>query len=170
RPNERRTQPPICAPHSNRPLGPPCYRSFNQRLARLYPLPAPRPAPPPCAPHSFPSAASSPLHLPAGHGELWAPPDSGSSTSGSYVVSCTDARPSPSPHFLPSAASSPVAPACWPQGKILPPSTPRLSRYSSPQAGRPQAKITHACPPLSRPGTRRELWAPPDSGSSSIGS
>src|SRR2546429_683519 len=39
--------------------------------------------------------------------ELWAPPDSGSSTSGSYVVSCTDARPSPSTHFLPSAASSP---------------------------------------------------------------
>src|SRR5436190_16310597 len=39
--------------------------------------------------------------------ELWAPPGSGSSTSGSYVVSCTDARPSPSTHFLPSAASSP---------------------------------------------------------------
>src|SRR5438132_14260694 len=39
--------------------------------------------------------------------ELWAPPDSGSSTSGSYVVSCTDARPSPPTHFLPSAASSP---------------------------------------------------------------
>src|SRR5439155_500162 len=40
--------------------------------------------------------------------ELWAPPDRGSSTSGSYVVSCTDARPSPPPHFLPSAASSPA--------------------------------------------------------------
>src|SRR6266566_339560 len=39
--------------------------------------------------------------------ELWAPPDSGSSTSGSYVVSCTDARPQPPTHFLPSAASSP---------------------------------------------------------------
>src|SRR5207302_402844 len=39
--------------------------------------------------------------------ESWAPPDSGSSTSGSYVVSCTDARPSPPTHFLPSAASSP---------------------------------------------------------------
>src|SRR5438128_1370337 len=39
--------------------------------------------------------------------ELWAPPDSGSSTSGSYVVSCTDARPEPPTHFLPSAASSP---------------------------------------------------------------
>src|SRR5437016_13342685 len=35
------------------------------------------------------------------------PPDSGSSTSGSYVVSCTDARPLPPTHFLPSAASSP---------------------------------------------------------------
>src|SRR2546430_5746114 len=40
-------------------------------------------------------------------GELWAPLDSGSSTSGSYVVSCTDARPEPPTHFLPSAASSP---------------------------------------------------------------
>src|SRR5256885_1948990 len=39
--------------------------------------------------------------------ELWAPPDSGSSTSGSYVVSCTDVRPPPPTHFLPSAASSP---------------------------------------------------------------
>src|SRR6266566_519878 len=40
--------------------------------------------------------------------ELWAPPGSGSSTSGSqHVVSCTDARPSPPTHFLPSAASSP---------------------------------------------------------------
>src|SRR2546427_12188522 len=39
--------------------------------------------------------------------ESWAPPDSGSSTSGSHVVSCTDARPSPPTHFLPSAASSP---------------------------------------------------------------
>src|SRR5438552_14832479 len=39
--------------------------------------------------------------------ELWAPPDSGSATRGSYVVSCTDARPSPPTHFLPSAASSP---------------------------------------------------------------
>src|SRR5437667_1743557 len=39
--------------------------------------------------------------------ELWAPPDRGSATSGSYVVSCTDARPSPPTHFLPSAASSP---------------------------------------------------------------
>src|SRR5438477_8079331 len=33
--------------------------------------------------------------------ESWAPPDSGSSTSGSYVVSCTDARPSPPTHFPP---------------------------------------------------------------------
>jgi len=54
--------------------------------------------------------------------ESWAPPDSGSSTSGSYVVSCTDARPepftAPPSHFLPSAASSPVAPACWPREKF----------------------------------------------------
>src|SRR5438128_6433011 len=43
----------------------------------------------------------------AGHSKrIVAPPDSGSSTSGSYVVSCTDARPSPPTHFLPSAASS----------------------------------------------------------------
>src|SRR5438876_6308762 len=33
--------------------------------------------------------------------ESWAAPDSGSSTSGSYVVSCTDARPSPPTHFPP---------------------------------------------------------------------
>src|SRR5438270_92367 len=39
--------------------------------------------------------------------ELWAPPDSGSATSGSYVVSCTDVRPPPPTHSLPSAASSP---------------------------------------------------------------
>src|SRR5438067_402569 len=44
----------------------------------------------------------------AGHSKrIVGPPDSGSSTSGSYVVSCTDARPSPPTHFLPSAASSP---------------------------------------------------------------
>src|SRR5437667_10680598 len=43
----------------------------------------------------------------AGHSKrIVGPPDSGSSTSGSYVVSCTDARPSPPTHFLPSAASS----------------------------------------------------------------
>src|SRR5437667_8898959 len=44
----------------------------------------------------------------AGHSKrIVGPPGSGSSTSGSHVVSCTDARPSPPTHFLPSAASSP---------------------------------------------------------------
>src|SRR2546427_12741604 len=38
--------------------------------------------------------------------ELSAALDSGSSTSGSYVVSCTDARPEPPTHFLPSAVGS----------------------------------------------------------------
>src|SRR3989442_8699559 len=38
----------------------------------------------------------------AGHSKrIVGPPDSGSSTSGSYVVSCTDARPSPPTHFPP---------------------------------------------------------------------
>src|SRR5436309_8851135 len=36
--------------------------------------------------------------------ESRAPPGSGSSTSGSHVVSCTDARPSPPTHFPPSGA------------------------------------------------------------------
>src|SRR5438093_4939088 len=37
----------------------------------------------------------------AGHSKrIVGSPDSGSSTSGSYVVSCTDARPSPSTHYL----------------------------------------------------------------------
>src|SRR5437660_8188588 len=44
----------------------------------------------------------------AGHSKrIVGPPDSGSSTSGAYVVSCTDGGPSPPTHFLPSAASSP---------------------------------------------------------------
>src|SRR5438876_184635 len=42
--------------------------------------------------------------------ESWAPPDSGPSTRGSYVVSCTDARPSPPTHFIPSPASPPRPP------------------------------------------------------------
>src|SRR5437667_1859666 len=47
----------------------------------------------------------------AGHSKrIVGPPGSGSSTSGSHVVSCTDARPSPPTHFLPSATSSPHQP------------------------------------------------------------
>src|SRR5205807_2754849 len=43
----------------------------------------------------------------AGHSKrMEGPPASGSSPSRSYVVSCTDAQPSPPTHFLPSAASS----------------------------------------------------------------
>src|SRR5437016_4247238 len=78
----------------------------------------------------------------AGHSKrIVGPPGSGSSTSGSHVVSCTDARPSPPTHFLPSAASSPVAPACWPRGKIPPHPSARSARHWSPQDGGPKGKM-----------------------------
>ena len=95
--------------------------------------------------------------------ESWAPPDSGSSTSGSYVVSCTDARPSPPTHFLPSAASSPVAPACWPRGKIPPHPSARSARHSSPQDGGPKGKMIEGRSGGSGRSTRSESWAPPES-------
>src|SRR5205823_7293054 len=47
----------------------------------------------------------------------------------------------PPSHFLPSAASSPVAPACWPQGKILPHPSARSALHSSPQDGGPKGKM-----------------------------
>src|SRR5438034_702471 len=97
--------------------------------------------------------------------ELWAPPDRGSSTSGSQVVSCTDARPSPPTHFLPSAASSPLAPACWPRGKIPPHPSARSARHSSQQNGGPKGKMIEGRSGGSGRGTRGELWTPPDSGS-----
>src|SRR5437016_1162033 len=102
--------------------------------------------------------------------ESWAPPDSGSAhrrIAGLYRV--PDSRPEPFPappsHFLPSAASSPVAPACWPQGKILPHPSARSARHWSPQDGGPKGKMIEGRSGGSGRGTRRELWAPPDSGS-----
>src|SRR5437899_3032214 len=68
-------------------------------------------------------------------------------------------------HFLPSAASSPVAPACWPQGKILPHPSARSARHWSPQDGGPKGKMIEGRSGGSGRGTRRESWAPPDSGS-----
>src|SRR6266566_4506415 len=99
--------------------------------------------------------------------ELWAPPDSGSAQpTDRRFVSCTDSRPEPFPappsHFLPSAASSPVAPACWPQGKILPHPSARSALHSSPQDGGPKGKMIEGRSGGSGRGARRELWAPPD--------
>src|SRR5438093_253883 len=72
--------------------------------------------------------------------ELWAPPDRGSSTSGSYVVSCTDVRPQPPTHFLPSAASSPSH-LLLATGKNSAAPSARSARHSSPQNGGPKGKM-----------------------------
>src|SRR5205809_6254775 len=72
--------------------------------------------------------------------ELWAPPDRGSSTSGSYVVSCTDVRPQPPTHFLPSAASSPSH-LLLATGKNSAAPSARSARHSSPQNGGPKGKL-----------------------------
>src|SRR6266568_2645403 len=102
--------------------------------------------------------------------ESWAPPDSGSAhrrIAGLYRVPTLDPKPFPAPpsHFLPSAASSPVAPACWPRGKIPPHPSARSARHSSPQNGGPKGKMIEGSEGGSGRGTRRELWAPPPSGS-----
>src|SRR5207237_8298907 len=115
------------------------------------------PSPLPPASHSHPSAPSPPLHSPPTRRSSDLPPDSGSSTSGSYVVSCTDARPSPSPHFLPSAASSPVAPACWPQGKILPHPSARSARHCTRLDSGHTGKSSAGSSWGSERATRREL-------------
>src|SRR5438094_811415 len=64
-------------------------------------------------------------------------------SQGCIVYPTLDPKPFPAPpsHFLPSAASSPVAPACWPQGKILPHPSARSARHSSPQDGGPKGKM-----------------------------
>src|SRR5438132_1476229 len=55
----------------------------------------------------------------AGHSKrIVGPPDSGSSTSGSSVVSCADGRPSPPTHFLPPASSSPSPLPAGPRGSF----------------------------------------------------
>src|SRR5438876_5102325 len=61
------------------------------------------------------------------------------STSGSYVVSCTDARPSPPTHFLPPLPHPRTS--CWPRGKIPPHPSVRSARHSSPQNGGPKGKM-----------------------------
>src|SRR5205823_8664528 len=96
--------------------------------------------------------------------DLWAPPDRGSSTSGSYVVSCTDVRPQPPTHFLPSAASSPSH-LLLATGKNSAAPSARSARHSSPQNGGPKGKMIEGRSGGSGRGTRRELWAPPDRGS-----
>src|SRR5438094_5134748 len=58
-----------------------------------------------------------------------------------------------------------VAPACWPQGKILPHPSARSALHSSPQDGGPKGKMIEGRSGGSGRGTRRELWAPPDSSS-----
>src|SRR5204863_1084133 len=63
-----------------------------------------------------------------------------------------------------------LAPACWPRGKILPHPSARSARHSSPQNGGPKGKMSEGRSGGSGRGTRRELWAPPPSGSSTSGS
>src|SRR5438552_812808 len=58
-----------------------------------------------------------------------------------------------------------LAPACWPRGKIPPHPSARSARHSSPQNGGPKGKMIEGRSGGSGRGTRRELWAPPDSGS-----
>src|SRR5438046_1177400 len=107
--------------------------------------------------------------------ESWAPPDSGSAhrrIAGLYRV------PDSRPEAVPCAALAfpslrrflTLAPACWPQGKIPPHPSARSARHSSPQDGGPKGKMIEGRSGGSGRGTRRELWAPPDSGSSTSGS
>src|SRR6266705_1822068 len=58
-----------------------------------------------------------------------------------------------------------LAPACWPRGKIPPHPSARSALHSSPQDGGPKGKMIEGRSGGSGRGTRRELWAPPDSGS-----
>src|SRR5438045_3359592 len=55
--------------------------------------------------------------------------------------------------------------ACWPRGKIPPHPSARSARHSSPQDGGPKGKMIEGRSGGSGRGTRRESWAPPDSGS-----
>src|SRR5207244_748128 len=67
--------------------------------------------------------------------------------------------------FLASGRAPLVSPACWPQGKILPHPSARSARHWSPQDGGPKGKMIEGRSGGSGRGTRRESWAPPDSGS-----
>src|SRR5438552_4254464 len=82
----------------------------------------------------------------------------------SHVVSCTHSRPQPPTHFLPSAASSPSHLTALHAKHLPPPPTVRSARHTSPQNGGPKGKMIEGRSGGSGRGTRRELWAPPDSG------
>src|SRR5207244_4538698 len=64
-----------------------------------------------------------------------------------------------------AAASAPVAPADWPQGEILPHPSARSVLHSCRQEGGRRGEVIEARGGASGRGTRRESWAPPDSGS-----
>src|SRR5438093_6798898 len=74
------------------------------------------------------------------------------------VYPTLDPKPFPAPpsHFLPSAASSPVAPACWPQGKILPHPNTRRAHHWTPHTDQPKMKMIEGRNGGSGRGTRRE--------------
>src|SRR5439155_5709236 len=63
-----------------------------------------------------------------------------------------------------------LAPACWSREKFPPHPSARSARHSSPQNGGPKGKMIEGRSGGSGRGTRRELWAPLDSGSSTSGS
>src|SRR5438093_5354624 len=79
-------------------------------------------------------------------------------------------RPTLAAHSFPSLRRFlPLAPACWPRGKIPPHPSARSARHWSPQNGGPKGKMSEGRSGRSGRGTRRELWAPPDRGSSTSG-
>src|SRR5256712_9265059 len=83
------------------------------------------------------------------------------------IVRCTVSRRPPlAVHSFPSLRRFlTLAPACWLRGKIPPHPSARSARHSSPQNGGPKGKMIEGRSGGSGRGTRRELWAPPDSGS-----
>src|SRR5438874_9389088 len=96
--------------------------------------------------------------------ELWAPPDRGSAQPADrtlYRVPTLDPRRP----LISLRRFLTLAPACWPRGKIPPHPSARSARHSSPQDGGPKGKMIEGRSGGSGRGTRRELWAPPGSGS-----
>src|SRR5437660_5058555 len=63
-----------------------------------------------------------------------------------------------------------LAPACWSRGKIPPHPSARSARHSSPQNGGPKGKMIEGTSGCAEGGTRRELRAPPERGSSASAS
>src|SRR5438093_776667 len=101
--------------------------------------------------------------------ELWAPPDSGSAQpTDRRFVSCTDSRPEPFtappshsfPPPLPPRRTCLLAPG---KNSAAPKRTFRSALVSA--DGGPKGKMIEGRSGGSWRGTRRELWAPPDSGS-----